>query len=111
MLNGNYWVNNKKGQPLHIPMVPMLQLIDTRILFFGVVGTVGFVVDAFLLTVLTVNYGLDVLPARAVSFACATFITWILNRSLTFSRQASREPQARKKSIFCTSLFRWSVLP
>lgn len=78
----------------------MLQLINPKILSFGVVGAVGFVVDAFLLTVLTVELGLDVFPSRAVSFACATVVTWLLNRIFTFSRQASREPQARKKEYF-----------
>ncbi len=97
MLNGNYWAINKNDRLICVPMIPMLQLIDARILFFGMVGAVGFVVDAFLLTVLIIKFGLDVLPARAVSFTCATLVTWLLNRSLTFSRQASREQQARKK--------------
>jgi len=78
----------------------MHQLLDTKILLFGVVGAVGFVVDAFLLTVLTIKFGLDVLPARAVSFACATLVTWLLNRKFTFFRQASRERQIRKKEYF-----------
>jgi len=78
----------------------MHQLLDTKILLFGVVGAVGFVVDAFLLTVLTIKFGLDVLPARVVSFACATLVTWLLNRKFTFFQQASRERQARKKEYF-----------
>lgn len=78
----------------------MLQLIDPKILSFGVVGAAGFVVDAFLLTMLTIQFELDVLPSRAASFACATMVTWLLNRIFTFSRQASPEPQARKKEYF-----------
>lgn len=81
-------------------MIPMFQLVDPKILTFGIVGAVGFVIDAVLLTVLTVTLELDVLPSRAVSFACATLVTWLLNRTLTFSRQASRELQARKKEYF-----------
>ena len=81
----------------------MLQLFDPKILSFGIVGAVGFVVDAVLLTVLTVTLGLDVLPSRSVSFACATLVTWILNRALTFSSQASREPLARKQE-YCLYL-------
>lgn len=100
MLNGDYWVIEKTSRLLRIPLIPMLQLMDPKILIFGMVGTVGFVVDAVLLTVLTVKLGLDVLPSRAVSFSCATFVTWLLNRTLTFSRQASREPRARKKEYF-----------
>jgi putative flippase GtrA len=90
----------KTSRLLRLPVVTMLQLNDPKILLFGMVGAVGFVVDAFLLTVLTVKFGLDVLPARSVSFSCATFVTWLLNRTLTFSSQASRDPQARKKEYF-----------
>jgi putative flippase GtrA len=81
-------------------MLPMRQLIDSRILFFVMVGAVGFVVDAFLLTVLTVKFGLDVLPARAGSFACAVLVTWLLNRTFTFSRQSSQALLSRKKEYF-----------
>lgn len=90
----------KRSRLLRVSMVPILQMIDTKILFFGMVGAVGFVIDAFLLTVLTVKLDLDIVPARAISFACATLITWLLNRTLTFSSQASREPQTRKKEYF-----------
>lgn len=78
----------------------MLQLTDPKILFFGMVGAAGFVVDAFLLTLLSVKFGLDILPSRAISFSCAVLVTWLLNRKFTFPRQASREPQARKKEYF-----------
>ncbi|WP_239187484.1 GtrA family protein [Candidatus Nitrotoga sp. HW29] len=90
----------KISRLLRIPRVPMLKLIDPKILSFGVVGAVGFVVDAFLLTVLTIQFGWDVLPSRTGSFACATVVTWSLNRMFTFSRPVSREPQARKKEYF-----------
>lgn len=87
----------KTSRLLRLPLMPLSQLIDPRILSFGMVGAVGFVVDAFLLTVLTIHLGLDVLPSRTVSFACATLVTWLLNRTFTFSRQASREPHTCKK--------------
>jgi len=100
MQNGNYWVINNKGQLLRILMVSMLQLIDQKILLFGMVGAIGFVVDALLLTVLTVKFGLDVLPARVGSFTCAVLVTWLLNRTFTFSRQAGQALQTRKKEYF-----------
>lgn len=80
-----------------MPLMPLSQLVDPRILSFVMVGAVGFVVDAFLLTVLTIHLGLDVLPARTVSFTCATLVTWLLNRTFTFSRQASHGPHTCKK--------------
>jgi putative flippase GtrA len=91
-------VIEKTSRLLRLPlMMPLSPLVDPRILSFGMVGIVGFVVDAFLLTVLTIHLGLDVLPSRTVSFACATLFTWLLNRTFTFSRQASRGPHTCKK--------------
>lgn len=90
----------KTSRLLRMPMIPLFQLIDPKILFFSMVGGVGFVVDATLLTVLTVKVGMDVLPSRAVSFTCATLVTWLLNRTFTFSRQTSQYPKARKKEYF-----------
>lgn len=90
----------RRSQLLRISMVPILRLIDIKILFFSIVGTVGFAIDAFLLTVLIVKLGLDILPARAISFSCATLITWLLNRTFTFPHQASHEPQTCKKEYF-----------
>lgn len=90
----------KTSRLLRVSSIPMIKLIDPKILSFGVVGVVGFVVDAFLLTLLTIQFGLNVLPSRAGSFACATVVTWLLNRMFTFSRQVNQEPQARKKEYF-----------
>lgn len=88
----------KKRRP-YIFKIPSLKLINP-IFSFGLVGGVGFVVDAFLLTVLTVELDLDALPSRGVSFTCATLITWLLNRTFTFSRQVRRKTQARNKEYF-----------
>ncbi len=74
--------------------------IDCRILAFAVVGAVGFAVDASVLTFLTIKLRMDVLPARSISFTCATLVTWVLNRVFTFSRQAAREPIKRRKEYF-----------
>jgi putative flippase GtrA len=98
MLNGDCWVIKKKRRP-YIFKIPSLKLINP-IFSFGLVGGVGFVVDAFLLTVLTVELDLDALPSRGVSFTCATLITWLLNRTFTFSRQVRRKTQARNKEYF-----------
>jgi putative flippase GtrA len=51
---------------------------------FGVIGTIGFLTDAVMLTLLHNLLGAGVLPARLCSFAVAVTVTWSLNRRLTF---------------------------
>ena len=54
---------------------------------FVVVGGIGFVVDAAILS--TLIHGFDIGPyvARFFSFAGAVTVTWLLNRVWTFSRK------------------------
>lgn len=55
---------------------------------FGIVGGVGFVVDAGSLTLLTSYGGLDPVTARVISmFVLGMTTTWLLNRSFTFRDQ------------------------
>ena len=58
-----------------------------RALRFGLVGVVGFVVDATVLALLIGMIG----PywGRAVSFLCAVVATWVLNRRFTFRDRRS----------------------
>ncbi len=68
-------------------------MITGQILRFGVVGTVGFCVDAAVLTAL-LALGLDLFGGRAASFAVAVTTTWYLNRRFTFAstdRAAGRQ--------------------
>lgn len=59
-----------------------------RILLFGTVGTVGFLVDSAVLYAVMSFAGLYL--GRALSFLCAVAVTWVLNRCCTFSdRQSS----------------------
>jgi putative flippase GtrA len=67
-----------------------------EILRFGVVGGVGFLVDAGILYVL-VSMGVSPLAARFVSFPAALAATWFLNSAWTFGAykgQSSRTRQA-----------------
>jgi putative flippase GtrA len=58
--------------------------IPSRFLRFGIVGVVGFVVDAGVLQALVTLAGCGPIAARLVSVPTAVFATWALNRTLTF---------------------------
>ena len=57
-----------------------------QFLRFGLVGGIGFLVDAGLLT-LMLDLGLGYYGGRLISFLGAATTTWILNRSFTFRRE------------------------
>lgn len=59
---------------------------------FFVVGSIGFLVDGGILTVLHNLFDFSLLHARLVSFSAAVTMTWYLNRQHTFSD--SRDSQA-----------------
>lgn len=61
-----------------------------KILSFGIVGTVGFAVDAGVLTLLSSKLGVNVYLARACSFTVAVFVTWLLNRNWVFKVDGPR---------------------
>jgi len=61
-----------------------------QVLRFGIVGGVGFLVDAGMLYLL-LTWGLDPYSGRVVSFVAAATTTWILNRSFTFRRDSPSE--------------------
>jgi len=58
-----------------------------QMLRFGIVGGIGFVVDAGLLYAM-LGLGLGPYSGRVVSFLAAATVTWILNRSFTFRRDS-----------------------
>jgi putative flippase GtrA len=58
-----------------------------QVFSFAAVGGIGFLVDAAVLTLLSVHLGVNVFLARVVSFAVASLATWLLNRRHTFERQ------------------------
>jgi putative flippase GtrA len=58
-----------------------------RVLSFGVIGCVGFVVDTLMLyAALSVGSGL--IGGRVISYFCAVTVTWALNRRFTFASRA-----------------------
>jgi putative flippase GtrA len=64
----------------------MARPISWQFIRFGIVGTVGFLVDAGLLRILLMA-GLGYYGGRAISFLAAATVTWALNRSFTFRRE------------------------
>lgn len=67
----------------------------TKLPGFVVVGAVGFLVDASILTALMNGLGLGPYAARAVSFTTAVTVTWYLNRRWVFNRSAV--PMSRRE--------------
>ena len=55
------------------------------LLRFGLVGGLGFLTDAAILQSLLATTLLDPISARLVSIGLALFVTWLLNRYLTFA--------------------------
>ncbi|MEO8464721.1 MAG: GtrA family protein [Gammaproteobacteria bacterium] len=56
---------------------------------FTLVGLVGLAIDAGLFTLLTRNAHWLIAPARTVSVCCMVFVTWLLNRVITFAEHRS----------------------
>ncbi|WP_454007181.1 GtrA family protein [Alcaligenes sp. Marseille-Q7550] len=65
-----------------------------ELIFFGLAGTAGFLIDSAMLYMLKDALGLYL--ARVASFLCAVLGTWLINRSLTFQHRPSRLPLAHE---------------
>ncbi len=72
----------------------------SQFLRFFIVGGVGFIIDAAVLTALVRGLGVDPYSARAASFLAASSTTWWLNRQFTFRSDAHRHPITRQWLIF-----------
>lgn len=57
----------------------------SRLLQYTLVGSVGFLLDAGILTLLAQFCDFNVYFSRLVSFSCAMSATWYLNRRFTFA--------------------------
>ena len=57
---------------------------------FVLVGGIGFLVDASILTMLMTGFGFDHYSARAISFTAAVTATWYMNRRWVFNRRTVR---------------------
>lgn len=61
-----------------------------QVILFGVVGVVGFAVDAGVLTLLLQLTRVGFYLGRIVSFLSAASVTWILNKHITFRGSEAR---------------------
>jgi putative flippase GtrA len=55
-----------------------------QVLLFGVVGFIGFLVDAGIVQCLVTVFDADPYASRLLSFLCAATVTWLFNRRYTF---------------------------
>ena len=84
------WVPGKMSVARALEALPPM----ARLLRFGMVGGIGFVVDASMLAVIHHALGVNPFVARVFSIVFAAFTTWRLNRSITF--EPSDQGQVRE---------------
>ena len=60
-----------------------------QLFLFGIVGTIGFIVDAGVLQI-GLAIGLGFYAGRVVSYLCAATVTWALNRRWAFKAAAGQ---------------------
>jgi len=69
---------------------------------FAFAGLIGYFVDAGVLVVVYAWAG----PyfGRLISFTAAVFVTWLINRSLTFRRERDGKPMHQELSLYVLSM-------
>ncbi len=75
-------------------------MISRRFLSFAVVGAVGFLVDAGILSLLVHGHDWGSYSARLMSFSAAVTVTWLLNRTVTFQSDAERDKGREYRRYF-----------
>jgi putative flippase GtrA len=88
------------AQARAIPLVAAAERrIDPNFLRFGMVGMVGFIVDAAVLHAMVGLVHLDPYTGQLVAFCVAVTTTWLLNRTFTF-RHASAHGPMRQAALY-----------
>lgn len=82
--------------------MPMLTRHFGRLRRFAGVGSVGFLIEAGIVTGLTQWAGWTAWHARMPSFTTAVLVTWILNRNTTFKGRGSKNLLAEALMYFGT---------
>jgi len=75
----------------------------TEFLKFGLVGTLGFVVDASVLYACMHFLGLGPYSGRALSFVTAVLVTWFCNRHFTFKDKKGNHAASTQLGKFFVS--------
>lgn len=71
--------------------IKIITKVNSTVLFsYILVGCVGFIIDAGILTLLARNLGINIYVSRSCSFSVATFATWLLNRIFVFKPRERR---------------------
>lgn len=78
-------------------------LFQSRICRFAVIGSIGFAIEAAVLTVISTQSRFDVIYGRLLSFPMAVIVTWFLNRKLTFKSDTA--PLAESIRYFSAQSF------
>lgn len=79
-------------------------MISSRLLRFSIVGTAGFIVDTCILYGMLAA-GLGPFAARLTSFLAAVFVTWQLNRRMTFETPVKNDLMREGVSYFFAMSF------
>ena len=79
-------------------------IVRSQILAFAGVGTIGFLIDAAILTILVSGYDWSHYMARLISFACAVSVTWLFNRLWTFRHYATASRKREYQRYFGVQL-------
>lgn len=78
------------------------KIFKNRLVKFALVGSVGFIVEAVLISYLSTYQDIDPLYGRLVSFPIAVFVTWLMNRKVTFKSHNSPRTESLKYYIVQT---------
>lgn len=65
--------------------------LAAQMLRFGVVGTIGFLVDTATVYLAHFRFGLDLYSAGALAYLTAATTTWFLNRHFTFPEARTQQ--------------------
>ena len=65
---------------------------------FALIGAIGFLIDAGILTLLVTSFGEGVYSSRIISFSFAVTATWLLNKRFTFAQPNS--PNFGRKYVY-----------
>lgn len=68
-----------------------------QIIKFTIVGTIGFFTDALILLLFVEKFLFSIELSRIFSFLFAVFVTWLINRSYTFTKT---KKYSKKKEYF-----------